>query len=155
MSDIQAASHPIAGIHGPELRHGDRMQTVKVGIKVKKGWCLACDMRAPEPTDEAWMIPRENVIYYVKDWRGELPTEPRIILRRAWKWPKWCKAAAIVKFAGESHWHACGKIPKKGLDSWYDTGSLVMLDSKIFDFTPPHCDDWRDSLRINPKHKQH
>ena len=75
----------------------------------------------------------------------------RIIVRKAWQWPAWLKAAWIAMDL-DGEWYAWSKLPRIACntDHWYDGGDLQALNPELVDFTPPPCDDWRQSLRKNP-----
>ena len=72
-------------------------------------------------------------------------------IRRSWQWPSWLKAAAIVKNS-RGEWLACRRVPEQDdcfRGGWCKTG-LVFVLAQFTTFEPPACDDWRDSLRVNP-----
>ena len=72
-------------------------------------------------------------------------------IRRSWQWPSWLKAAAIVKNTYGAWW-GCEFVPQVSSvfhGGWEQTGAVISL-CVFTAFEPPACDDWRDSLRVNP-----
>ena len=72
-------------------------------------------------------------------------------IRCAWQWPEWLNAAAIVKTRW-TVWLACERIPTTSEcfpNGWEKVGATMALGDLV-KFKPPPCDDWRDSLRVNP-----
>ena len=85
-----------------------------------------------------------------------LPHSPRLILRKTWQWPEWLKAPWIA-MDKNGEWYAYKEQPDL-MDcfvTWQSSGpsSLVLIDCLLFDFTPPECTDWKQSLRKNPNAK--
>ena len=125
---------------------------VQVNVEIPDGWELACDeMRAPLD-GEHYMNLRNGVnkAFCVTSDYG-----PRIIVRKAWEWPPWLRAAAIVIDQRSRQWKACHKVPHldEGLnEGWDGFGHWATITKDMFDFTPPPCFDWRESCRLNPNH---
>ena len=70
------------------------------------------------------------------------------IVQKAWQWPEWLKAPYIA-MSPTGWWYAYRYIPFHVGDDW--SGDWEYLDDDdILNFTPPACDDWRESLRKNP-----
>lgn len=70
----------------------------------------------------------------------------------AFVWPKWLKARCIFKQPSSAWWYASNAIPAKGKEGWWRVDTWV-INHTFIDFTPPECDDWRDSLTLNPNWK--
>ena len=75
---------------------------------------------------------------------------PRVIVREAWQWPPWLKADYIARAKVEK-WYAYKIKPTIGSSAWFThDGEVCCLSNGMFDFTPPPCDDWTQSLRVRP-----
>ena len=64
-----------------------------------------------------------------------------------WQWPEGLTAAAMVMLP-DGRWVETSRVPTIQDDDWWDHGEYVEAQHS---FVPPPCDDWRKSLRINPK----
>jgi len=69
-------------------------------------------------------------------------------IRCSWQWPEWLTAAAIVK-TRYGDWLGCERVPTLDDYQWTNTGMTLVLNP-LTSFEPPRCDDWLDSLRVNP-----
>jgi hypothetical protein len=123
---------------------------VPVLVEIPDTHELACPYLRP---------PKKGELYFVSG-RIEVagwdygPSYERIVVRPAWKWPEKLKAAAIVQ-CSNALWFACEGVPEREGSFWSGGGSWLNLTHAadkfgILDFTPPPCDDWRESLRVNP-----
>jgi len=65
-----------------------------------------------------------------------------------WQWPEWLTAAAVV-LTPHGCWIATERVPRCDGLAWSGCGSVV--DFRLTTFSPPPCDDWQKSLRVNPK----
>lgn len=75
-----------------------------------------------------------------------------IILRKKWQWPEWLKLPYIA-MDHNGEWFAFSEKPTK-YDTDWDGGLFACpLSAKYFDFTPPECTDWTQSLLKNPNAK--
>lgn len=70
------------------------------------------------------------------------------ILRRAWVWPEWLTAKYIAMDQC-GIWYAFETEPRITDYSWGGDG-CYRLSTKSIAFTPPHCTNWKQSLRKNP-----
>lgn len=124
------------------------MATVQVSVELPAGWELA-DSRMREPRQGECFVDDFDPAFVVKS--GGSQRGPRIIVRRAWVWPAWLKCAAVARDGGScGQWRAYTVVPTMGETGWNHSGPYVYLDPEKFDFDPPPCDDWKQSLRINP-----
>jgi hypothetical protein len=86
---------------------------------------------------------------------GTATYEPRVIVRRPWRWPAWLKAPWIA-MDEDGYWRGwlCEPLaspPVCGCGGWNGPGNLTLgPNSSWFDFNPPPCTDWRESKRKNP-----
>ncbi len=85
-------------------------------------------------------------------WSFQEHTNPRLIIRRKWKWPEWLKAEWIAMDLNGS-WFAYLVEPRAGVAAWATQGHTQLpLASfkKFFDFEPPAVAGWKESLIRNP-----
>jgi len=120
---------------------------VNVKVEIPAGYELASDTIRPAEFGEYIL---ENG--HAKKWADtEKSCRYHVIIRKAWQWPAWLKAAALV-MDKKGRWMACKTVPTLTPDdSWDPYVWWVPVAHEFIDFTPPPCDDWRDSLRINPR----
>ncbi len=83
-------------------------------------------------------------------------TEPRLIVRRKFVWPSWCKAAAICKDK-HSGWWMYETMPKQGDMSWSGGASCEVLalntvTQKLLGIALPENHDWTVPI-VNPTYK--
>ena len=120
----------------------------QVYVQIPDGYELACDyMRFPKP-GESVLSSSGNVIA-IHDADLTAMGLLRVIVRPAWKWPAWLTAPWVLQ-TPLGFWCACTSNPKWNEMGWLACGELVPLNQQHFDFIPPPCDDWRESLRRNP-----
>lgn len=70
----------------------------------------------------------------------------QIVVRQTWKWPEWLKAKYIA-MDESGCWYAYNCKPSITDYYWQQA---YFLDESLIDFSPPPCDDWKESLRENP-----
>jgi hypothetical protein len=128
------------------------MNRVQVWVNIPEGYELACDeMRLPKD-GEMYVVDGGCVCVAEYDWQHL----HRLIVRPTWQWPAWLKARWLwccsdnTWFAGNSN-----NPPELMRWGWYTGGHTVLINDHedLFDFTPPPCTDWRESLRENPNWK--
>lgn len=81
---------------------------------------------------------------------------PRLIVRRKFVWPSWCKAAAICRDQ-TGVWYAYRTMPPRGKHSWQGClgNSVILLDSdacEMLGITLPTEWDWTVPI-VNPNYK--
>ena len=119
-----------------------------VQVEIPDGWELACDEIREPRQGEHYMSPSGVILCASDDYRFG---ERRVIVRESWQWPEWLNAAAVCKTKWNVWW-ACERIPTPSEcppDGWEGVGATMALGDLV-KFEPPPCDDWRDSLRVNP-----
>lgn len=83
---------------------------------------------------------------------NEIPKHGRMVfsvrIRERWQWPSWLKNFVAVTQEGDGRWFAWRNREPAITSNGWSGPSFVSL--KDFDFTPPPCTDWRQSLRLNP-----
>ena len=125
---------------------------VTVKVELPEGYELASD-RLRRVIFGDWYVTEGKVCKWCEQ---RMSSREYVIVRPVWQWPPWLKAAAIVKNAyGE--WKACRTVPELCLSAgsgWDEYGTWVTLYPELFDFTPPPCDDWHNSLRVNPNWRE-
>lgn len=128
------------------------MPEVSVKVNIPEGYELACDhVRKPLKGEMFVSTDNDNATPQVAQWDYKYAS--CIIIRRAWQWPEKLNAAAIVQ-CSNALWFACESVPEREGSFWSGGGSWLNLNHAadkfgILDFTPPPCDDWRESLRVN------
>lgn len=123
------------------------MQKVQVTIYIPDGWELACqEARQANPGEYYWHPGWTHPCI-----RGDsMPTTTGyFILRPKWVWPSWIKGKCLIKDMYGA-WYVCADIPKVGGEFWVGCGRTTQISPEFFDFTPPECADWRQSLTLNP-----
>lgn len=79
-------------------------------------------------------------------------TDPRLIVRRRWKWPEWLTAEWIFCNCHET-WFATNSDPIQVNTGFQSVNAVAITTNSYFQFTPPHCTDWTQSKRRNPNAK--
>jgi hypothetical protein len=74
---------------------------------------------------------------------------PSMIVRKKWQWPSWL-AAEWIFLSPNGKWFATDKEPVARTANWECLGVIVCLSFHMFEFSPPPCDDWRNSKKRNP-----
>ena len=98
--------------------------------------------RVPTESDD-WINPSGKIIGGIDGYGSQWP---RLIVRRKWTPPAWLKPGWIAMAAtGEWWWHA--DEPQIVDGGWCNEVACVHLLQDAFDFTPPPCDDWKQSKR--------
>lgn len=93
-------------------------------------------------------VGRTGAIYVCEfDW-DDKPSHYRLIVRPVWKWPPWLKARWIACDA-KCDWFCSDIRPAADSVGWVGSNSSY-LNPKHFDFIPPPCSSYRESLRENP-----
>lgn len=77
--------------------------------------------------------------------------DDRVIVRKAWRWPDWITAPWIA-MGRNGNWFAFPVEPSREnyRDGCWSGGYETWLNPALVAFTPPPCDDWRQSKRHNP-----
>ena len=77
---------------------------------------------------------------------GHSTRSPRLIVRRKWTPQPWLKPGWIAQEQnGEWFWHS--DEPKIVDGEWHNDVAFLRLLQDALDFTPPPCDDWKQSKR--------
>lgn len=79
-------------------------------------------------------------------------THPLPIVRKKWQWPEWLKAEWIA-MDKNGKWFAHECEPYETFRDWNNKGAIYTLSTSLLAFTPPPCDDWRQSKRRKPHAK--
>ena len=111
------------------------MPIVQVEVEIPDGYELACKPINIDPVK----------------FKDKKHTDYRLLLRPAWQWPAWLKSRWIA-MDDDVGWYAFSSRPHMLNNGW--GGKCEFLDSRLFDFTPPPCDDWTKSLRENPNWRE-
>lgn len=124
---------------------------VQVTIDIPDGWELAEPEMRPVKQGESYLHGR-----LVMPWDLIEPSSwPHPILRRSWTWPAWLKARWIAMDKNGLWWATQSRpILTIEMDSWWEGGPAITLRTGWFDFTPPPCTDWTQSLRENPNWRE-
>lgn len=118
---------------------------VAVLVEIPDGYELAeKEMREPR-AGELYLSSCGEAVRAVEDWKC---SGKRAILRESWEWPSWLKANYICMGA-DGDWHTSIEMPAMTGTGWVVCHS-VCLSGHNFNFTPPPCTDWRESVRPNP-----
>lgn len=126
------------------------MPVVSVKVTIPEGYELAFDAMRPPREGELFVNSNGSVDMAGYDHVGI----GNVILRHAFKWPSWLKAAAIAKDRG-GEWYAYSDVPELDGSMWSsDDGDEVSLDGWL-DWIQLVLPDvpWEESLRINPNYK--
>lgn len=132
------------------------MAVAKVTIDVDLGelekYCEAVAFRAP--TNSEFFVAAGGGIVQC-DCLSKY-SEPRLIVRRKFVWPSWCKAAAICKDK-HSGWWMYETMPKQGDESWSGGASCAVLalntaTQKMLGIALPENHDWTVPI-VNPNYK--
>lgn len=122
-------------------------QQITIEVDIPDGYEATGEFRSPG-LDEVYLqrgeVKRSRFDHYASDF---------VIVRKKWQWPDWLKAPWIA-MDKNGEWYAYKEQPDL-MDcfvTWQSSGpsSLVLIDCLLFDFTPPECTDWKQSLRKNP-----
>jgi len=119
-------------------------QTIE--IDVPEGWEIV-GYRRPQH-DEFYLKDGEIVKAYLN-----CLTYSAIIVKRSWEWPEWLKADWIaMDESGKWFAYSCAE-PVLDDKVWArgEADVCIVLNSNMIDFNPPPCDDWKKSLRKNPR----
>ena len=121
--------------------------TVEVRIEIPIGWEYVGFRPAKSGEHVLYVAPGNCVAsHYTSLLQSPLCC---FIVRPAWQWPSWLKARWIAMDQCGDWWAYASMEPRPFGTTWHGTdGSRI--DTDIFDFTPPPCTDWRESLRENP-----
>jgi hypothetical protein len=129
---------------------------VQVTIDVPEGWELT-DLEPVAIDYDQWFINPDGIVE-----RWDIRSTPScgkyFRVRRAWQWPAWLEKAAAIAMDESGDWYAYEAVPKRYEGAWdsLDGDLLGMCEFSgiLPDFTPPPCDDWTKSLRLNPNRKE-
>lgn len=92
---------------------------------------------------EQWVTPLSTIGEFAK---GSSTNDARLIVRRKWTPQPWLKPGWIAQEQdGEWFWHS--DEPKIVCGSWENDVAQFHLLRDALDFTPPPCDDWKQSKR--------
>ena len=125
------------------------MAEVQVTVEIPEGYELADSRMRQVRCRETFLNRRSEV----ETWRE--PSNSScifLIVRKAWQWPEWLQARFIA-MDESGYWYAYDSPTCDGKSHWRGRVSVPLLPSCL-DFTPPPCDDWKDSLRENPNWKE-
>lgn len=120
----------------------------QVTIDIPDGWELAePEVRVPRPGE--WWLWNRDAMRVCKD---DVLCNRYPILRRSWTWPEWLKAGWIAMDANGEWWAFTEEPVVDTCDTYWDEydSDVCNLSNACLDFTPPPCDDWRQSKRRNP-----
>ena len=128
------------------------MAEVQVTVEIPEGYELADSRMRQLRCGDTFLNRHGEVETWHESWNSSCIF---VIVRKAWQWPKWLKARWIAEEA-VGRWYAYNEKPVcNEVDCWQrKNGPCVYLHSSLLDFTPPPCDDWRNSLRENPNWKE-
>lgn len=129
-------------------------QQITIEVDIPDGYEATGEFRLPDESRECWL---SNFSAVCEPHGGRATVHgPRLILRKKWQWPDWLKAPWIA-MDKNGEWYAYKEQPDlmDGFVTWQSSGpaSHTLIDSGMFDFTPPECTDWKQSLRKNPNAK--
>lgn len=129
----------------------ERMAKAMVEVDVPDGWELAEPaMRCPK-AGEHFLLENRNYVG-VERASCDFAHDFHAIVRKAWQWPAWLKAPWIAMCGETGHWWGYSNEPgpREGSRRRWTGGYETWLNPQLLDFTPPPCDDWRQSKRKNP-----
>lgn len=119
------------------------MTIQKVEIDIPDGYEF---VRYDKPKEGELFLDADDAVIAA---RFTLAYSKHVIVRKSWKWPPWLKYDWVAQ-DHNGKWYAFENEPSRSASTWHPIGDFVMVSSRRFDFTPPPCDDWRQSLRRNP-----
>lgn len=120
---------------------------VPVLIEIPDGYeLIKAEAQLPKK-GESYLCINDGVIYEAA---FDYSEEKHVIVRKQWQWPSWLKARWIA-MDNTGEWYAwiCNKPHIEDTKMWLAQG-YCRLDCGHFDFTPPPCTDWTQSLMENP-----
>lgn len=117
-------------------------QKIEIELDVPDGWELTGEFRKAEVGE--YSITADEPLH-----KWTIPTSSSyFIVRKKWQWPEWLKAEWIA-MDRNGRWFGYDRKPDRTSQDWYGCGGLY-TNLLLTDFTPPPCDDWKQSLRRNP-----
>lgn len=126
-------------------------QHITIEVDIPDGYEATGEFRLPDESRECWLS-NFSAVCEPHDGRATVHG-PRLILRKKWQWPEWIKLPYIA-MQPNGDWYGFSDKPsfQDGF-RWDGHGFVYLLSPDYFDFTPPECTDWRQSLRKNPNAK--
>ena len=120
-------------------------QKIEIEVDIPDGYEF---VRYGVPVDRDLLVSSAGDVVECWGCQSAVPRVPRVIVREAWQWPEWLKADYIA-MDRDGDWYAHRDMPMRYERFWVTEDSMH-LDIRMFDFTPPPCDDWKQSLRVRP-----
>lgn len=120
-----------------------------IKVEVPEGW-EAVAYRCPKNGDSYMISSGEINTAYV-----DFTHKKFIIVRKVWEWPKWLLAPWIAMDRSDA-WYSFIDEPVLSDEKSYWSYDLPIKlicsphSRNHYDFTPPPCDDWKESKRRNP-----
>lgn len=146
LSDIQ--------INGVSLLKPAPPPVVIRGLACPAGFEFTGEYRKVKPDE--WALTQQGKAFQYRNSPGFDTFDMFFILRKSWVWPAWLKAPYIaMDDAGDWYAYPSKPVIYQGIASvWSNQHPQVSAEAltrgKLFDFTPPPCSYWRESLRKNP-----
>jgi hypothetical protein len=128
------------------------MAKAMVEVDLPDGWELACAyLRKPKEGEDILSGKCRPFVARLRD-----EDQYAVVIRQVWQWPDWLKAPWIA-MNRDGEWFAHQLEPEVRWNSeWISDGDRRILSGDkshvfaFYDFTPPHCNYWRQSKRKNP-----